>query len=144
LHIRRADAYNGSNLVRSYAVLLLPAVASMLFAQPKLRTEYARSGRVWAISQKPLREFWADHPEVEDDLKAWYRTVEKAEWKNWADVRSTYTKASLVGECYVFNIRSHRLIARIHPNWKKLFVCVVLTHKEYDRDRWKNDCGCNI
>lgn len=30
------------------------------------------------ISQKPLKEYWAEHPDAEDPLKAWVAEVEKA------------------------------------------------------------------
>jgi hypothetical protein len=76
-------------------LLTLPLASKLLNASGR-RLCHARDEGVWAISQKPLREFWADHPEVEDDLKAWYKTVEKAEWKNFGEVRATYAKVSIV------------------------------------------------
>jgi hypothetical protein len=29
----------------------------------------------------------------------------------------------------------------LHPS-QKLFVLKVLTHAEYDEDKWKDECGC--
>lgn len=42
----------------------------------------------------------------------------------------------------VFNIggNKYRLIAIIR--WDKVYVRHVLTHAEYNRDRWKAGCGC--
>jgi mRNA interferase HigB len=42
---------------------------------------------------------------------------------------------------YVFNIERnrHRLIAAIHFNTETVYVLRIMTHKEYDRDRWKDE-----
>jgi mRNA interferase HigB len=41
----------------------------------------------------------------------------------------------------VFNIahNRYRLITAVHFNREKVFVLRFLTHKEYDRDQWKDD-----
>ena len=96
------------------------------------------------ISQKKLRAFWSVHPKAEEPLKAWYKTTEKAEWKQFADVRATYSKVDRVGSCYVFNIHGnhYRLIAKISHDWTVVLVLAVLTHKQYDTDDWKTSCRC--
>jgi mRNA interferase HigB len=40
---------------------------------------------------------------------------------------------------FVFDIKGNdfRLIAAIHFDRRKVFVLAVLTHKEYDKERWK-------
>ena len=35
-----------------------------------------------------------------------------------------------------------RLITKIDYKYKKVYIRFVLTHKEYDKGGWKNDCGC--
>jgi mRNA interferase HigB len=44
----------------------------------------------------------------------------------------------------VFNIggNKYRLVTRILYSSQKVFVLKVMTHKEYDADKWKEDCGC--
>jgi mRNA interferase HigB len=44
-----------------------------------------------------------------------------------------------VGKLTVFNIAGNkvRLIAAIHYNTKKVYIRVVLTHAEYNENRWK-------
>jgi mRNA interferase HigB len=93
------------------------------------------------ISQRPLRRFWTAHPGAERPLKQWYRTVKKAEWGSFAEVRATYAHADQVDRFTVFNIGGNkfRLVAVIHYNRGKIYVRHVLTHREYDRDDWKND-----
>ena len=93
------------------------------------------------ISMKPLREFWAVHPDAERPLRQWFRTATKTTWRLFAEVRATYAAADQVGRFTVFNIggNRYRLIAVIHYNRAKLFVRQVLTHKEYDLGKWKSD-----
>ena len=57
---------------------------------------------------------------------------------------SEFSNASLVGNCVVFNIggNKYRLIARILYPSQKVFVLKVMTHAEYDEDKWKEQCGC--
>jgi len=45
----------------------------------------------------------------------------------------------MVGNLVVFNIggNKYRLIAAIHFNRGKVYIRDVLTHAEYDKERWK-------
>lgn len=96
------------------------------------------------ISLKRLREFWKRHPDAEEPLRAWYRTVLGAEWQSLRDARATYPHAdgveALSGETLtVFNIggNKYRLIARIRYEYQLVNVRTVLTHAEYDKGKWK-------
>jgi len=96
------------------------------------------------ISRKKLREFWADHPDAEEPLKAWYATVKTVRWEKFADVRKTYGKTvDRVGQCYVFNIHGnhYRLIAMISHDWTVLLVRAILPHQEYSRGSWRGECN---
>lgn len=94
------------------------------------------------ISRKRLREFWAVHTDAESPLKAWNAITRAAVWESFADLRRTYPSADPVGRCTVFNIggNKYRLIAAIHFNRGKVYVRRVLTHAEYDRGKWKDEC----
>jgi len=100
------------------------------------------------ISKARLRLFWEspDCGDSEGPLRAWYTHVgdRSVAWKNWSDVKTTFGNADLVGNCVVFNIGGHkyRLITRILYPSRKVFVLKVMTHKEYDGEKWKDDCGC--
>ncbi len=95
------------------------------------------------ISKKKLREFWEKHPAAREPLEEWYRTVRKAVWRNIAEVKAVYPHAGAVGTCTVFNIKGndYRLITKIEYQWQTIYIKHVLTHPEYNRGRWKNDCG---
>ena len=94
------------------------------------------------ISLKKLKEFWARHPGAEEPLREWYRTTSIAAWQSLADTRRDYPHADLVGRCTVFNIKGnhYRLITKIFYREQTVLVRFVLTHPEYDRGGWKNDC----
>lgn len=44
----------------------------------------------------------------------------------------------------VFNIggNKYRLVTRILYPSQKVFILKVMTHKEYDENKWKDECGC--
>ena len=100
------------------------------------------------ISKSRLREFWQrpGGADSEGPLRAWYTHVSHPTmaWHSFGDVRTRFSTASLVGNCVVFNIggNKYRLVTRILYVSQKVFVLKVMTHAEYDRDRWKEDCGC--
>jgi mRNA interferase HigB len=66
----------------------------------------------------------------------------RAQWKGFQALKRDYATADRVGECTGFDIGGNkwRLIASIHYNRQKLFIRAVLTHEEYGRGRWKQEC----
>ncbi len=96
------------------------------------------------ITKKRLQEFWKEHPLAEKPLINWYRQVKKAKWKNLVEVRADFPHADLVGICTVFNIggNKYRLITKIYYPAKKVLIRFVLTHREYDDKKFKDDCEC--
>jgi len=100
------------------------------------------------ISKSRLRRFWEapSQADSEGPLRAWYTHISSrtVSWHSWGDVISTYRSASLVGNCVVFNIggNKYRLIARVLYRSQKVFILKIMTHAEYDEDRWKQECGC--
>lgn len=95
------------------------------------------------ISRKALQDAARRDRTLEGPLNAWFKVASKAEWKSLVEVRRTYPTADYVEGCTVFNIRGnmYRLIVRIKYEWKTIFIKRVLTHDEYDRGGWKNECG---
>ena len=57
------------------------------------------------------------------------------------DVQASYLNAEAVGNFTVFNIKGnhYRLIVDIVYPTQRIYIKYVLTHAEYDKDRWKND-----
>ncbi len=88
------------------------------------------------IAKKVLREFWAKHPDCEQQLKSWYREAEKSEWKNTHEIKKEYPPASIVGDNRViFNIKgnNYRLIVKINFHYQMMWIRFIGTHKEYDK-----------
>jgi len=100
------------------------------------------------ISKARLKEFWETpgHQEAEGPLRALYTHVnsKRVSWQTWGDVKASFASASIVGDCVVFNIggNKYRVITRIRYATQKAFVLKMMTHSEYDDDRWKDECGC--
>jgi mRNA interferase HigB len=93
------------------------------------------------ISQRKLREFWAEHARAEEPLRSWYRVASEARWQNPNEVKQTYNTVDCVGRKVVFDVggNKYRLIAVIDYERHKLFIRFVLTHEEYDKGQWKKD-----
>lgn len=91
------------------------------------------------ILYRKIREFVISNPNSESSLGAWYKVAKKAKWQNIVDVRKDYPHADLVGRFVVFNIsgNNYRLIAEIHFESQLVLIRYILTHKEYDKDKWK-------
>jgi len=100
------------------------------------------------ISRARLKQFWESpaHANAEGPLRAWYTHVNSktVSWRSWGDVRASFATASIVGDCIVCNIggNKYRLISRIRYATQKVFVLKVMSHSEYDLDKWKGECGC--
>ena len=96
------------------------------------------------FSRKALREFAKEHNQSEQPLEDWYRIVKKATWKNLAEARADFPHADLVGICTIFNIGGNkfRLITKINYQWQQVYIRFILTHSEYDRGKFYDDCGC--
>lgn len=91
------------------------------------------------ISRKQLNEFAERHSDAKSSLAHWYRLAKRLDFSNFAELRETFPSADQVGKLTVFNIGGNniRLIAAIHYNRKKISIRAVLTHNEYDEQRWK-------
>lgn len=91
------------------------------------------------ISRKRLKEAADRHVELEAPLDVWYRIAKRAAWANLADVRKTFVSADAVGKWTVFNIKGNnfRLITEINYRGQRIYIRCVLTHAEYDREKWK-------
>lgn len=100
------------------------------------------------ISQSRLKQFWKlpGRGDAEGPLRAWYTHVKSKSvtWHSWADLKASVATASLVATCVVFNIggNKHRLVTRVLYPSQKVFVLKVMTHAEYDQNKWQADCGC--
>ncbi len=93
------------------------------------------------ISQSTLRKFWTTHPQSKVGLRYWYKLANEHKWQSFDDIRKIFPCADLVGNFIVFNIsgNNYRLITYIDFPKGKVFIREVLTHAEYDKNKWKKD-----
>ena len=96
------------------------------------------------IKTSMLRAFWTGHRDAEASLRTWVAQTKAAMWRNFPEVRKTFTSADLLivasgRPVVVFNIahNRYRLIAAVHFNRSIVYTLMILTHREYDRDAWK-------
>ena len=87
------------------------------------------------ISRKKLVEFWLRHPPSVSVLRVWFRRVRLSKWGSFAELRADFPSADQVGRRIVFNVGGNklRLIAAVHFDRGKVYICHVLTHAEYDQ-----------
>lgn len=91
------------------------------------------------ISRRRLKEVAVRRPELEAALDVWFRIAKRALWQTLADVRRTFASADLVEKWTVFNIKGnkYRLITEINYRCERIYIRHVLTHAEYDQEKWK-------
>ena len=88
------------------------------------------------ISRKTLREFWDKHNDCEQQLKSWYREMEKANYQNPNQLKLDYPSLSILeNNRFVFNIKGnkYRLIVKINFEYQISWIRFVGTHSEYDK-----------
>jgi mRNA interferase HigB len=88
------------------------------------------------IAKKILREFWLKQSDSEGQLKTWFKEASKATWTSPNDIKSEYSKASILKSGrVVFNIcgNKYRLIVQINYLRKWVFIRFIGTHEEYDK-----------
>ena len=93
------------------------------------------------ISRPALLKFAQVHADALAPLMNWYRIARRAEWRSFADVKTDFAHADIVGRRTVFNIQGnhYRLMARVNYTTKRVFVWHILTHGEYSKGAWKNE-----
>ncbi len=91
------------------------------------------------ITRKRIQEFGTKHPDSETSLENWYRIVKKTQYNSFSELKQHFRSVDYVDGFVVFNIggNKYRLIAAIHFNRKKVYIRHILTHQEYNRDKWK-------
>ncbi len=96
------------------------------------------------IKKRTLVEYWERHPQAKAGLVYWHKQAKAAKWSRLQDVRKTFSHADPVmvrsrRRVVVFNISGnrYRLMAAIHYNLQRIYVLMILTHREYDSAKWR-------
>jgi mRNA interferase HigB len=93
------------------------------------------------ISYKKIREFSQIHSQAESPLNHWYRILKNMDFDNFAKIKELFPSADQVENFVVFNIggNNYRLIAFFRYRLKRLYIRSIMTHSEYDKNKWKGD-----
>lgn len=94
------------------------------------------------ISKKKLRDFWERHASSKSALEEWFKVLRNTRYSMWAELKRTFgDKVDKVGKYIVFDVGGNkcRVITVIHFNRAKVYIREVLTHSEYDREKWKDE-----
>jgi len=91
------------------------------------------------ITRKRITDFATEYPNCATALESWYRILRNSTISNFVELRTIFPSADQVEGLTVFNIGENktRLIAAIHYNTQRLYIRHVFTHKEYDKNKWK-------
>lgn len=91
------------------------------------------------ISYKRIKEFVAQFPDSQTSLENWYRIIKHTDYNSFSELKQHFSTADYVDGFVVFNIsgNKYRLIAAIHFNRKKVYIRDILTHPEYDKNKWR-------
>jgi len=88
------------------------------------------------IAKSILRDFWSEHGDCQEQLKAWYNEAERSIWSGPIDIKRDYPSASILADNRViFNIKgnTYRLIVKINYKFGIVWIRFVGTHGEYDK-----------
>src|SRR5262249_43025564 len=94
---------------------------------------------VRVVSYSHIKKFCRKHAGARKSLNGWYRATSRAIWRNLDDVKKTFSATDIFKCCTIFNIggNNYRLIAIINYRTQVLYIREILTHAEYDKDKWK-------
>jgi len=98
-----------------------------------------RAAIVRIIAKSRLLELAQAHGDCVNQVTDWYRIASKEDWHALVEVRASFPHADSVDGYTVFNIKGndYRLIVEMHYDKGIIYIKHLLTHAEYDRDKWK-------
>ena len=88
------------------------------------------------ISKKTLKDFWTNHPDSEQPLRAWHAKTKLVEWKTPSDLKKDYRNASFVAnKRVIFNIKGnkYRLVTALNYDFSIIYIRFIGTHQDYDK-----------
>ena len=91
------------------------------------------------ITRKRILDFARQHPNSASSLDAWYRIMKHTTIENFAEMKTIFPSADFFKDKIIFNIAGNNisLIASVHFNTQKVYILHILTHSEYDKNKWK-------
>ncbi len=102
------------------------------------------------ISRKKLRGFYeasGERLQHAAAFDAWFKLCRKARWNNFQDAKALFGQADVARDtasrrtATIFDIggNKYRIVTLIDYVRQTVLITHVMTHAEYDRNKWKND-----
>lgn len=87
-----------------------------------------------------IEEFIKKHRDAESSLRRWQKLIMESDYTNMNELRKTFPSADYVEGKTIFNVGGNkvRTITVITYEIAQVIVTEVLTHKDYDRNRWRD------
>ncbi len=92
------------------------------------------------LGKNLIEDFKIQHASSRKALDRWIKLIEGADFKNPQDVKNLFgVNVDFVGGQTIFDVGGNkvRAITKIEFGVKIILVTHVLTHIEYDKDKWK-------
>lgn len=91
------------------------------------------------LGKNRLIEFISKHGRAKKSLEKWLQVAEACQAKSPMDLRKTFNSVDPVPPQTVFDIagNKYRLIARVDYENGVILISHVLTHSEYDKNKWR-------
>jgi len=88
-----------------------------------------------------IDEFIKEHPDAKSALRRWQKLILETDFRNIVALRKSFPTADAAEGKTVFNVGGNkvRTITEIQYGIALVIITHVLTHAEYDRDKWKDD-----
>ncbi len=99
------------------------------------------------VKPSTVKRHWEANPKSKKELEKWLAATDAAVWKTPTDVKANFgarvdfVRVASGNTVAVFDIANNnwRLIAAIHYDHPRVFVLRILTHREYDTNKWKEE-----
>jgi mRNA interferase HigB len=102
------------------------------------------------ISRRKLRDFYGSKPEYARHAGAfddWFKLTRRAEWQTFQDTKALFRATDVATDtesrrtATIFDIggNKYRIITLIDYARQTVLITHVLTHKDYDKNNWKQD-----
>lgn len=92
------------------------------------------------LGRNVIDEFKKRHPTSRKALDRWVKLIERTKFTNPQDIKQIFGgNVDFVGGQTVFDVGGNkvRAITKISFGVKVVLVTHILTHAEYDKDKWK-------
>lgn len=86
-----------------------------------------------------IEEFIKKHPDSKSALRRWQKLIVETDFESIVELRRTFPTADPVEGKTVFNVAGNKIrtITVIEYGIAQIIITHVLTHKEYDMNKWK-------